>query len=100
MLAAASPLPSEDTTPPVMKMYFGFCRSVMILVSSGSGRALRLRRVAGSVRLSRDLSTRRRRRQQAPHLLEILGCVDAERFVLRFHGFDADAMFERAQLLE
>ena len=29
-LAAASPLPRDDTTPPVMKMYFGVRPSIVV----------------------------------------------------------------------
>src|SRR6185436_392730 len=76
MLAAASPFPSEDTTPPVMKMYFGVPRSVMILLA------------------------RCRCGQQSPDLFEIFRRVDAKRFVSGFHRFDADAVLQRTQLLE
>src|SRR5882757_1202389 len=77
MLADARPLPSEDTTPPVMKMY-------LVVRPSGF--------VMGSARS--------RRGQQATHLFQVLRRVDAERFVERFHGLDADAVFQGAQLLE
>ena len=42
----------------------------------------------------------RRRRQQPAHLFEILRRVDADRVVRGFDGLDADAVLERAQLLE
>src|SRR4051794_31870188 len=74
MLADASPLPREDTTPPVMKMYLGV-RSMIL--SAGCGR-----------------------RQQLPHLFQVFGRVHFERFVVRFDRFDADAVLERAQLLQ
>src|SRR6476469_1492457 len=74
MLAAARPLPSEETTPPVMKMYLGV-RSMI-------------------------LSAWCRRRQKPPHLIQVLGRVHFERFVLRLHRFDANTVLERPQLLE
>ena len=72
MDAAARPLPSEDTTPPVTKMYL-VCRP-SISPSTGS-----------------------RRREQAAHLFKIRGRIDAERVVLRFDGLDANAVFERTK---
>src|SRR3954462_9879300 len=78
MLAAARPLPSEETTPPVMKMYFGVRPSVFVI----------------------SVSTRSLRRQQPPHLFQILGRVHFVRFVARFDRLDADAVLERAELLE
>src|SRR5436309_12711480 len=74
MLAAASPLPREDTTPPVMKMYLGV-RSMIL--SAGC-----------------------RRRQQLAHLFQVFWRVHFERFVVRFDRFDADAVLERPQLLQ
>src|SRR3954454_17796096 len=73
--AAARPLPSEDTTPPVTKMYL-VCRP-SISPSTGS-----------------------RRRQQTAHLFKILGRIHTERVVRRLDGFDPDAVFERAQLFQ
>src|SRR2546423_1285851 len=74
MLAAASPLPSDDTTPPVMKMYLGV-RWVMKFLRCG-------------------------RRHEPAHLFQIVRRVHFEGFVLCFDRLDADAVFERAQLLE
>src|SRR5438094_6922286 len=76
MEAAASPLPSDETTPPVMKMYLGVRRSMILSWLA------------------------RWRGHQPPDLLQILRRVDAERFVRALDGLDADAVFERAQLLE
>src|SRR6266508_2754001 len=76
MLAAASPLPRDDTTPPVMKMYFGVRPSMVVF------------------------ALRDRRRHQTAHLFQIRGGVHFERFVTCFHGLDADAVLERPQLLE
>src|SRR5258706_11662195 len=76
MGGGASLLRGGDTTPPVMKMYFGVPRSVMILLA------------------------RCRRGQQSPDLFEILRRIDAKRFVPGFDRLDADAMLQRAQLLE
>src|SRR4051812_20257822 len=86
MLAAASPLPRDDTTPPVMKMYFGVRPSMFVIGPADPASA-------GS-------STRLRGRQQPPHLFQVFRGIDAERFVAGFHGFYPDAMLERAQLLE
>src|SRR4051794_30449749 len=78
MLAAARPLPSDETTPPVMKMYL----------------------VVGLSDLVMDFSARGGGRQQPTHLFQVLRRIDAERFIQRFHRFDADAVLQRAQLLE
>src|ERR1700680_274293 len=75
MLAAASPFPREDTTPPVMKMCLGV-RPSMILSLTGGGR------------------------QQTAPLFQILLRVHTERVEGGLDRFDADAVFERPQLLE
>src|SRR4051812_47460779 len=103
MLAAASPLPREDTTPPVMKIYFGIRPSVFVISLSCPPRYPRSTAAGLASRAARRgsrASTGRRRREQPPHLLQVLRRVDAEGFVLRLHRFDADAVFERAQRLE
>src|SRR5579862_3399823 len=69
--AAASPLPREETTPPVTKMYL----VLVICLRSWCG-------------------------EQAPHVLKILGRIHAQRIVFRLDSLDADAVFERAQLFE
>src|SRR5216684_4040422 len=96
MLAAARPLPSEDTTPPVMKMYFGVRSMILVPVRPKADTTYACR----GVRLQPDLLTRCRGCQQSTHLLQVLRRVDFERFVTRFDGFDADPVLERAQLLE
>src|SRR5436190_17094721 len=80
--AAARPLPSEDTTPPVTKIYLVVRPSIWLMV------------------LSLSPLTRRGRRQKATHVFKILGRVDANRIVRRFNRLDPDAVFERAQLLQ
>src|ERR1700681_3156968 len=99
MDAAARPFPSDDTTPPVTKMYLVVRRSVMML--PGPDRAGHDPCVkAGLAANSRPASTWRRRRQQTAHVFEILRRVDAERFVSCFHGLDPNAVLQGAQLLE
>src|SRR5262245_42792327 len=89
--AAASPLPSEDTTPPVTKMYLVVRPSIVSLVPpSGSSRTL----------LWRPASAGRRCREKAAHGRQILGCVHAQRVVWRLDGLDPDAVLEGAQLLQ
>src|SRR5215218_5270396 len=84
MDAAARPLPSDDTTPPVTRMYFTGrldsmpCNpslSISTLHAQGAG-------------------------EQPPHPLEVVRRVHAERVVARFHRENADAVLQRAQLLE
>src|SRR5581483_7792066 len=82
--AAARPLPSDDTTPPVTKMNLGV-RPSMVL-SGPAARTLR--------------RSRRRHREQPAHLRQVLGGILLERFVPGFDGLDPDAVLERAQLLE
>src|SRR5258705_2500859 len=91
MLAAASPSPSEDTTPPVMKMYFGVRSMILARWCPVS--------VIRQGPASAGPSTRRRGCQQSTHLLQIFHRVDFERLVTRFDRLDADAVLERAQLL-
>src|SRR5205823_1569326 len=105
MDAAASPLPREETTPPVTKMYLVACPSGLLI-------RFRSQREKGphpfsQVRISKAygppvplVPSCRRGGNQPAQLFEVFGRVDAERVVLRFHGFDADPMFERAELLE
>src|SRR5262245_28612137 len=85
--AAASPLPSEDTTPPVTKMNLVARPSVI----DTPGRA-----DPGVTRAS----TGGRRRQQAAHMFEVLRRVDFYRIECRFHCLDADAVLQCAQLFE
>src|SRR5207244_4553196 len=80
MEAAARPLPSEETTPPVTRMNLmgrfsdcGICWGL-----SGSNGM----------------------REQGAHALEVLARVDADRVVSGFDRLDPDAVFERAQLFE
>src|SRR5580698_4381836 len=68
MLAAAIPFPSEETTPPVTKMYLA------ILISHHT--------------------------KQLRYFFPILGRIDAQRFILRFHYANFEPVFERAQLLQ
>src|SRR6266849_1327094 len=88
MDAAARPLPSDDTTPPVMKMYLVVRPSVLVI-----GIVIRAPAPSASRRP-------RGRGDQAPNLFEILRCIDAERVVLRLDGLDADPVLEPAELLE
>src|SRR5580704_3584037 len=81
MDAAARPLPSEETTPPVMKMYLGL--DVLVVVIVGISR-----------------SSRSRRRQKAPNLFQIFRRVHTEGFVCRFDSLHANTVLQRAQLLE
>src|SRR4051812_49044425 len=74
MLAAARPLPRDDTTPPVMKMYLGV-RSMILSTGCGG-------------------------REQLAHLLQVFRGVHFERFVRGFDDLDADAVLQGAQLLE
>src|SRR4029450_9773161 len=82
MDAAASPLPSEETTPPVTKM---------ILVARSSWWV-----IDGVI----GILSRRRCRQEAPDVLQILRRVDSDRVIRRFDGLDSNTVLERAQLLE
>src|SRR3977135_2790226 len=77
--AAARPLPSEETTPPVTKMYFVFVICPLVIRSS---------------------LARRGRREKAAHLLEVFWRIDADRVVRALNGLDPDAMFERAKLFQ
>src|SRR3954471_6595784 len=80
MEAAARPLPSDETTPPVTRMYL-------------TGRVW-------DCGIWLDLSGGYGLREQRAHARQVFGRVDADRFVSRFHCFDADPVFERAELLE
>src|SRR3954467_2903571 len=80
--AAASPLPSDDTTPPVTKMY---------LVAF-------IREFRGTCERCRSIRTSGL--EQPTHLFEIFRRVHANRVVRGFHGLDANAVFERAQLFQ
>src|SRR5262245_27755960 len=82
MDAAANPLPSEETTPPVTKMYL-VARSSLWVVDGVIG-----------------FLSRRRCRQEAPDVLQILGRVDSDRVVGRFDGLDSNTVLECAKLLE
>ena len=83
------PLPSEETTPPVTKMYLVVGPSVLVMVS-----------VIEPVRLSRTPIAKMPAPPAGGGCVEILGCIDAERVVRGLHRLDADAVFERAQLFE
>src|SRR3989440_7026715 len=93
MEAAASPLPNDDTTPPVTKMY---------LVVPPDGLVMCLFTVLCCVRLRRTLVSRRSRRRadQPPHIFEILRRIDMNRVVRRLDRLDPDAVLEGAKLLE
>ena len=80
MEAAARPLPREETTPPVTKMYLtGRSRSSLChVVRSGPG---------GS-------------RDELPHPFQILRSIDADGVCGGFSRDDAVAVFERAKLFE
>src|SRR6266566_2056760 len=80
MDAAASPLPSEETTPPVTKMYF---------TDRPSGRCV----MAASC-------SRRNRQQLAAYALQVLRRVDADGVVFGFDRVNAIAVLERAELFE
>ena len=69
--AAAMPFPSEETTPPVTKMYL----------------AISFRALQG-------------RFEQPGYAFEIVRRIHAQRFVLGFHHADAIPVFERPQLLQ
>src|SRR5207249_992608 len=78
MEAAASPLPSEDTTPPVMKMYF-----VATLTSSRTGpksvldRDHVLRGVDAEVPAMRRQNSYRPARLESPQLFQSLDLLQA-----------------------
>src|SRR4029079_17995072 len=77
MDAAARPLPSDETTPPVTKMYFtGRVLALCMVVRSG---------VRGT---------------EAADAFQIFRGVHANRVVPRLDGFDANTMLERPELLE
>src|SRR6266542_2032964 len=80
MDAAARPLPSEDTTPPVTRMNLMGCFSDCGICCGLSG--------------SNGM------RQQGAHALQVLARIDAYRLVSRFDRLDANAVRKRAQLLE
>src|SRR5438874_13580866 len=71
MDAAAIPLPSDETTPPVTKMYL----------------AMSFRDLQGSF-------------EQLGYALEVFRRIHAQRLVLGFHNPYGMPVFERAQLLE
>src|SRR5207253_8460683 len=74
-----SPLPSEETTPPVTKMYFVVRPSMVVIIPCSSGH---------------------RCSNQAANVLQIGGRIDADRVVGGLDGLDANAVLERAKLLE
>src|SRR6188472_2508075 len=80
--AAASPFPSEDTTPPVTKMYFTGRRSVCWVIPPLSA------------------SIPRGNRHQLAHALQVFGCIDFNRLDVGDNHVDPVAVFESAQLLE
>src|SRR6476646_10757367 len=82
MDAAASPFPSEDTTPPVTKMYFTGRLSVCWVIPPISG------------------SSPSGDRHQAAHALQVFRGIDFDRLDGGHHCVDAIAMFQRPQLLE
>ena len=81
MDAAASPLPSEDTTPPVTKMYFTGRPSGRCVMPSHVSRAV----TASSWRRTRSRSS------GVSTPMESMSCLDC---------VDAIAVLERAQLFE
>src|SRR5205823_13608044 len=92
MDAAASPLPSEETTPPVTKMYLVVRPSLMSLFTW---------RQWPDRPTTRAVSCRARGRAEQPaHVLKIFRRVDVNRIVRRLDGLDADAVLERAKLFE
>ncbi len=79
MEAAASPLPSDETTPPVTKMYFtGLARSVCGMCALRSGRLRQVCRTA----------------------LQILRGIDPDGVRGGFDRADSESVFEGAKLLE
>src|ERR1035438_9514955 len=82
MEAAAIPFPSEETTPPVTKMYFAMLFSSPHIV----GQAI--------------LSAACKAAPQGRHSLQIFRRIHPYRFVSRFHHADLVPIFKRAQLLQ
>src|SRR6478736_9140638 len=80
--AAASPFPSEDTTPPVTKMNFTGRLSVCWVIPPLCA------------------SIRRANRHQLAHALQVFGCIDFDRLDVGEHHVNAVAVFECPQLLE
>src|SRR5512136_2339474 len=76
--AAARPLPSDDTTPPVTKMYLTDRPSLFCMAPSS---------IDGG-------------RQTAPHPFEVFEGVHTDGVVLRFHDLQPEPVLEGPQLLE
>src|SRR5579864_2644542 len=74
MDAAAMPLPRDETTPPVTKMYLAIGISLV--------------------------SLRQRRFKQRRHSFEVLRSIHAQRLVFGFHYAHAISVFKRPQLLQ
>ncbi len=88
MLAAAMPLPREETTPPVTNMYFAISGAPSLCFCFSGERDIRRSKIGEGalVKLRNQLPVRRR--------------IDAERFIFRFYDANAEAVFERAQLFQ
>ena len=98
MEAAATPLPREETTPPVTKMYFGAVRKALEFLRWN-------RRTPHYVRNSRACQIAFRILfsaflQDFLHSLNISRHVDAHGVIIRLDNADAKAIFEPAELLQ
>src|SRR3954471_13339774 len=93
MDAEASPLPRDETTPPVTKMYLVANRPPFAgRGTSAASAPERARRARRSAALSRH---------QRADAIEVLGGVDGDAGgALQGHHADADSVMEGAELLE
>src|SRR5579871_4266320 len=111
MEAAATPLPREDTTPPVTKMYFGAvrkvaCESPECLRTSNYAFARSVCQIANRDARNlfftpgRFLRHLLLRRQTLLHPFDIGGHIHRDRVVIRFHYANLESVLQPTQLLK
>src|SRR5712692_7055335 len=111
MDAAATPLPREETTPPVTKIYFGPIRTVFVRKVFGDAGLVQASKNVGVHRIIRGIGdgvkspwsaglARLLRLQELLDAGDIFGHVHAHRIVRSFGDPDPVAILEPAQLFQ
>src|SRR6478672_11275180 len=100
--AAANPLPREETTPPVTRMYLIGLPDLLeegTVVSGVAGMSV-IRLLLKHHVSRRGAHAGRRGFEAVSDALEVFGCIDADRIVSCLDHLDPDSVLERAQLFE